>query len=131
MLDDVGQLPCREPYVHRDQDGAGHGNAIVQLQHHVAVHAQRGHAVAGLDARICQKSRQPMGPVAEFAIGEAPLTIDDGGAMGKYGRGAFQKQGRAERTFREVGHAPSKKVGRAKPISCRLRAASWARTLGI
>ncbi len=84
VLDDVGQLSCREPYVHGDQDGAGHGNAVVQLQHHVAVHAKRGHAISGLDARIRKQSRQPMGAVAEFAIGEALLTIDDGGAMSKH-----------------------------------------------
>src|SRR6185437_2369299 len=46
VADDVGQLVPRQPDVERNEHSPGQRHAVVQLQHGVAVHAQRGDPAA-------------------------------------------------------------------------------------
>ena len=127
VLDDVGQLVDREPDVERHQHRAAHRHAVVQLEHHVAVRAQRGDPVARFDAEVRQCPGQRQRTLEQLGVGEPALAVHHRGPIAEHARGAVQERRGRERGERERGHgreptrprssttAPSRRLTKAPP----------------
>ncbi len=81
MAEDVGDLLGREPDVDRVQDRAGLEHAVVGLEQLVGVVGDEADSVARLDTQFDQRVRQAMGSLAELAVREATVTVDDADSL--------------------------------------------------
>ena len=77
VVEDVRDLVRREPDVDRVEDGARLDDAVVGLEQVVGVEGDERHPVAGLDAELDERVGQPVRPIAECAVGELLVPVDD------------------------------------------------------
>ena len=104
VAEDVRQLIARQPDVERNEHRPGQRHAVVQLQHDVAVHAQRGDPAARRHAEPQQGAREAVRAVRELGVGEAPFPVDDRGPVPEDPRRPVQVRGGGEWREREPGH---------------------------
>jgi hypothetical protein len=69
----------RKPDVHRKQHRTGLGDAVIPLQEPVAIPAQEGDAVAGLDAGLAQSAGKPANTLGKLRICKSLVSAYDCG----------------------------------------------------
>ena len=93
-----------EPGVERMQDGAGHGHAVVGLDHRRGVGEHDGDGVAGPDGAAGQCRGEPPRAVVELGIGEPQPSVDHRRMSREHRRGPVEKAQRRQRPM--VGRVP-------------------------
>ena len=89
VLDDVRQLGRRQPGVERHQHRAAQRDPVVQLEHHVAVGAQRRDPVARARRRAPRARRSGARPGRpNCGVGEPAVAVDDRRPVAEHQRGA-------------------------------------------
>src|SRR5207245_11166310 len=79
IIQEVGELMRRKPDVQRKQYCARFRDAIVGLQQAMAIHAQEGDAVAGLDAGLAQSARKTANTLGKLRICKPLVSAHDCG----------------------------------------------------
>ena len=103
VLEDVGHLRLGQPDVDRHQYAATHRHRVVQLEHDVAVGAQRRDPVALPDAGPRQRAHESGAAVGQLAVREPDLAVHHGGPV-REDRGRPVEEGRRRQgSERELG----------------------------
>jgi hypothetical protein len=77
MADDVGDLAWGQADVDGVEDRAGFEDAVVGLEKLMGVVGDEADTVARTDAQLPQRIREPVGSLAELAVCELMLAVDD------------------------------------------------------
>jgi hypothetical protein len=86
-----------EPGVERVEDGAGHGDPIMGLDHRRGVRQHDRDGIAASDPVLCERRGETAGAGIERGIGPAPCAVHDRRPVGKHRRGALEKAQRRQR----------------------------------
>jgi hypothetical protein len=92
----------RQVDVHRHQGGAPGRHDVVQFEHHVAVDADSGDAIAATHAVGRKRAHAPVHAISELAIGEPHLAIDDGKPIRERRRRTPEEGNGSKRRKREL-----------------------------
>jgi hypothetical protein len=82
VLEDEANGLRIEPDVEGVQHGAGHGNAVMGLDHFRHVRQHDAHRVAAADAAPGESAREPAGASVELAVAERAPFVDDRRVVG-------------------------------------------------
>ncbi len=125
MVEGEGEYRGIEPGVEGVEDGAGHGDPVMGLDHRRGVCQHDRDGVAAPDPGLGEGGREAAGAGVERGIGPALRAMHDGGIVGKHRSGALEETERRQRLevrgiavevdLVDLGHGESRHGSRAIP----------------
>src|SRR5262245_55852477 len=91
MIQDIGDLPWRQPGVDGHENGSQAQGTVMSFQHRRQIRYQKSDAVASAYPSLFQGTCQLIHPSVELAIGVTSISVYHGGLIGIDKGTAFQE----------------------------------------